>query len=108
LVHFTVPKPLQVIFLKSSFSARRSHAQDGQLYSDRAQMSGMLVNRLPLRCRPCGHDWVQETKLPTGMKQFVDMMQQLRCLDCHASMVALHVEFGMTVLASPTKGASPK
>jgi cytochrome c-type biogenesis protein CcmH/NrfF len=69
-------------------------------------MSGMLVNRLPLRCRSCQHDWVQESKLPMSMKQFVDMMQQLRCPECHASMVALHIEFGMTVLASPTKGAS--
>jgi Zn finger protein HypA/HybF involved in hydrogenase expression len=66
-------------------------------------MSGMLVNRLPLRCRSCRHDWVQETTLPTSMKQFVDGLQQLRCPECHASMVAIHIEFGMTVLASPAK-----
>jgi Zn finger protein HypA/HybF involved in hydrogenase expression len=69
-------------------------------------MSGMLVNRLPLRCRSCGHDWVQETKLPMSMKQFVDSLQQLRCPECHASMVAIHIEFGMTVLASPPNTAS--
>jgi len=69
-------------------------------------MSGVWINRLPLRCRTCGHDWVHESKLPTSMKQFVDTMQQLHCPHCRASMVALNVEFGMTVLAGPTKNTA--
>jgi hypothetical protein len=40
------------------------------------------------------------------MKQFVDTMQQMRCPQCRASMVALNIEFGMTVLAAAAKSAS--
>jgi hypothetical protein len=49
------------------------------------------------------HDWMHENKLPASVMKFVDAMQQLRCPQCHASMLALNIEFGMTPLRSHSK-----
>jgi Zn finger protein HypA/HybF involved in hydrogenase expression len=66
-------------------------------------MDNMFINRMPLRCRTCMHDWMHENKLPASVMKFVDAMQQLRCPQCHASMLALNIEFGMTTLRSHSK-----
>jgi hypothetical protein len=66
-------------------------------------MDNMFVNRMPLRCRTCMHDWMDENKLPAIVAKFVGAMQQLRCPQCHASMLALNIEFGMRTLRSHSK-----
>jgi len=58
----------------------------------------MYINRIPLRCRTCMHDWTHENKLPMGVAKFIESMQRLRCPHCNASMLALQVEFGMMTL----------
>jgi hypothetical protein len=54
------------------------------------------------------HDWMQETKLPTSVTKFIDVLQQMRCPQCNAGMLALNVEFGLVTLQGKTESKKPE
>lgn len=68
-------------------------------------MTDMYVNRMPLRCRTCTHEWTDEIKLPTSVREYIDVLRQLRCPQCGAGMLALSIEFGMVNLRTGSKQA---
>ncbi len=67
-------------------------------------MADMYINRMPLHCRTCRHDWTHEHKLPISIAKYIEAMQQLRCPHCHAGMLALNIEFGMVTLRARASG----
>jgi DNA-directed RNA polymerase subunit RPC12/RpoP len=63
----------------------------------------MYVNRMPLRCRTCTHEWANEVKLPNSVPDFIAALRQLRCPECGAGMVAISIEFGMVSRQTTSK-----